>query len=86
MKTEETNIELPAWSYEDAVVTLLENLTKENKGWRRFFRRWAISDEPLRNDAATLVAFHRRIEMNRIAREASREAQRRYANVNPRQG
>ena len=37
------------------LIILLENLTKEQTGWRRFFSRWAISDEPLRNDAAYLL-------------------------------
>lgn len=37
------------------VPTLLENLTRENTGFLRVFRRWQISDEPLRNDAAAVL-------------------------------
>lgn len=40
---------------EHKLMLLLENLTKEKTGWQRFFSRWAISDEPLRNDAAHLL-------------------------------
>lgn len=36
-------------------MVLLENLTKEKTCWQRFFSRWAISDEPLRNDATHLL-------------------------------
>lgn len=36
-------------------LTILHNMAVERKGWRSFFRRWWISDEPLRNDAANLV-------------------------------
>lgn len=39
----------------DRVLVLLRHLTKERKGWKRFFSRWAISDEPLRHDAANLI-------------------------------
>ena len=37
------------------LMLLLENLTLENTGWWRFFRRWQISDEPLRNDAKNIL-------------------------------
>lgn len=34
---------------------ILHNLAQERTGWRRWFRRWVYSDEPLRNDAANLL-------------------------------
>lgn len=35
---------------------ILHNMALERKGfWRSLFRRWHISDEPLRNDAANLL-------------------------------
>jgi hypothetical protein len=34
---------------------ILHNMAVERTGWRGFFRRWWISDEPLRNDAANLI-------------------------------
>lgn len=35
---------------------ILHNMALERVGfWRRLFRRWHISDEPLRNDAARLL-------------------------------
>lgn len=34
---------------------ILFHMALENTGWRKFFRRWYISDEPLRNDAARLI-------------------------------
>ena len=34
---------------------ILHNMAVERTGWRSFFRRWWISDEPLRNDAANLI-------------------------------
>lgn len=34
---------------------ILHNMALENIGWRSFFRRWVISHEPLRNDAANLL-------------------------------
>jgi len=35
---------------------ILHNLALERVGpWRQFWRRWHISDEPLRNDAARLL-------------------------------
>lgn len=36
-------------------LTILHNMAVERTGWRSFFRRWWISDEPLRNDAANLI-------------------------------
>lgn len=36
-------------------LTILHNMSLERTGWRGFVRRWAISDEPLRNDAARLL-------------------------------
>ena len=68
------------------MITLLENMTKENRGWRRFFSRWQISHEPLRADAANILAFLRRIEMNRAAIAASRAVQDQFRGVNPRKG
>lgn len=35
--------------------TILANMAAEEMGWCRIFRRWAISDEPLRNDAKNAV-------------------------------
>ena len=40
--------------YLDAL-DILHHLALERTGWRRFLRRWCISDEPLRNDAANLL-------------------------------
>ena len=34
---------------------ILHKLAQERTGWRRWFRRWVYSDEPLRNDAANLL-------------------------------
>ena len=34
---------------------ILHHMSLERKGWKSFFRRWHISDEPLRNDAANLL-------------------------------
>lgn len=35
---------------------ILQNMALERTGWRGLFgRRWHISDEPLRNDAANLL-------------------------------
>ena len=34
---------------------ILHNMALERRGWRGFFSRWCISDEPLRNDAANLL-------------------------------
>jgi len=39
----------------EKIVTLLENLTLENTGWRRKLSRWLISAEPLRHDAADIL-------------------------------
>lgn len=36
-------------------LTILHNMSLERVGWRGFFRRWYISDEPLRHDAANLL-------------------------------
>ncbi len=35
--------------------TVLDNMAWEHTGWRSFFTRWCISDEPLRNDAQNLL-------------------------------
>lgn len=35
--------------------TILENMALENEGSARIFRRWPISDEPLRSDAKNLL-------------------------------
>ena len=39
----------------DMIIILLENLVREEVGWRRLFKRWVINAEPLRNDAATIL-------------------------------
>ena len=36
-------------------VLVLNHMRMENSGWLRYFRRWKISDEPLRNDAQALL-------------------------------
>lgn len=36
-------------------LTILNNLALENKGWKALWRRWYISDEPLRHDASRLL-------------------------------
>lgn len=36
-------------------LSILYYMALERKGWWRFFSRWWISDEPLRNDAAELL-------------------------------
>lgn len=36
-------------------LSILHSMALERTGWRAFFRRWCISDEPLRNDAANLI-------------------------------
>ncbi len=42
--------------FRDRAETILHNLALERVGpWRRFWRRWEISDEPLRCDAARLL-------------------------------
>lgn len=41
--------------------TILSNMALENTGfWASMFSRWAISDEPLRNDAANALPEIRR--------------------------
>lgn len=35
--------------------TILGNMALETTGWTYLFKRWAISDEPLRNDAAGIL-------------------------------
>ncbi len=66
------------------VVTLLENLTKENKGWRRWLSRWTISHEPLRNDAKNILELIKRIEMKETAFRASMAANAKYSHIKPR--
>jgi hypothetical protein len=46
---------------------LLDNLTQENTGWKRFFCRWAIGADPLRDDAKELLKFLRRIKIHEMA-------------------
>lgn len=41
--------------FADRAMVILHNMALERKGWLSFFRRWHISDEPLRNDAANLL-------------------------------
>jgi hypothetical protein len=36
-------------------LAILHSMAVEHTGWRAFFRRWWINDEPLRNDAANLI-------------------------------
>lgn len=40
---------------QDRALTILFNLSIERTGWRSWFRRWWLSDEPLRNDAGRLI-------------------------------
>jgi len=40
---------------QNRALTILHNMALERTGWRGFFSRWCISDEPLRNDAANLI-------------------------------
>lgn len=40
---------------QDRALNILHSMAVERTGWRGFFRRWWISDEPLRNDAANLI-------------------------------
>jgi len=70
----------------DTIYTLLENLCKENTGWRRWFSRWKISDEPLRGDAKHVLEFLQRLERNEEAARASIAASAKYAHIKPRQG
>ena len=39
----------------ERAIGILQNMALENTGWKAFFRRWFISDEPLRHDAANLL-------------------------------
>lgn len=41
--------------FADRARVILRNMSLERTGWRGWLRRWAISDEPLRNDAANLL-------------------------------
>ena len=41
--------------FTERAALILHNMSLERTGWRGFFRRWHISDEPLRNDAANLL-------------------------------
>lgn len=68
----------------ESVMILLRNLTLENKGWRRWFSRWTISDEPLRNDAAGILALIQRVEANETAFRASMDASAKYSHIKPR--
>lgn len=54
MKTKLTTVQIPEPTLE-RISTVLENLATENTGWRRYFRRWKISHEPLRTDAANIL-------------------------------
>ena len=40
---------------QERAMTILHNMAVERTGWKGFFIRWWISDEPLRNDAANLI-------------------------------
>jgi hypothetical protein len=48
--------------FADRATVILHNMALERKGWRSIFKRWFISDEPLRNDAANLLR-DRRVSM-----------------------
>ena len=51
-------LDVPTGIQEDdhhSILSLLNHLTQENTGWKRFFKRWKISDEPLRHDARNLL-------------------------------
>jgi hypothetical protein len=41
--------------FRERALHILHNMALERTGWRGFFRRWHISDEPLRHDAANLI-------------------------------
>jgi hypothetical protein len=41
--------------FAERAALILHNMALENMGWRGWFRRWYMSDEPLRNDAANLL-------------------------------
>jgi hypothetical protein len=41
--------------FAERAALILHNMALENMGWRMWFKRWYISDEPLRNDAANLM-------------------------------
>ncbi|MGI3168438.1 hypothetical protein ACRARG_04750 [Pseudooceanicola sp. C21-150M6] len=52
---------------QERALCILHNMAVERTGWRSFFRRWWISDEPLRNDAANLIreiGYHQKKPMN----------------------
>lgn len=42
---------------------ILHNMALENTGWRGLLRRWCVSDEPLRNDAANLLRASGRVHL-----------------------
>lgn len=44
-----------SYSEHSRPLAILHNMSLERTGWRKFFSRWLISDEPLRNDAARLL-------------------------------
>lgn len=46
---------MPDRQFADRATVILHNMALERKGWRSLLRRWHISDEPLRNDAANLL-------------------------------
>jgi hypothetical protein len=41
--------------YYERALDILHRMATEQTGWRRLFKRWFYSAEPLRNDAANLV-------------------------------
>lgn len=41
--------------YHDRIIDILHNMSLENKGFKKFFRRFYIHHEPLRNDAYNLL-------------------------------
>lgn len=70
----------------DRIKTVLENLSLENKGWKRFFKRWKISDEPLRNDARELLKHILWRESREEIIRDQRKMRLHYANVPTRAG
>lgn len=71
---QKTTIRTALWALERAEV-ILSNMAQENTGWwASLFSRWAISDEPLRNDAAAaLPEISRAIERLREEKPDGRE-------------
>jgi hypothetical protein len=43
------------FEFANRAAVILHELSLERKGWRQLLKRWYVSDEPLRNDAANLL-------------------------------